>query len=295
MIAVVVLALTAASGPELTVAIEPSEVRVGDRVTAILAVEPAPDATDAPRFPEWRDSWGPAEVLASSPPVEDDGVWRQRLELTFFAPGEQELPTPAIEVPTVGGALSARPARPPVVRVLSVLTPGQTDLEPAAPPRSLPWGKPFGWTTGALAAAIAAVTLLAFWRHRRAFVAAEIEALLPPLEQLRRSLTALSGHADPEVAWVGLSLAMRRYLGARLGFPAAESTTSEIQRSLLRDRFPAELAATVVQLLRVADQVKFARELADPASVQHQLAAALELAERVETLLQPPAPAAEAA
>jgi hypothetical protein len=295
MIAVVVLALTVASGPELTVAIEPSEVRVGDRVTAILAVEPHPDATGAPRFPEWRSTWGPAEVLASSPPVEDDGVWRQRLELTLFSPGEHVLPPVAVEVPTVGGALSARPARPPVVRVLSVLTPGQTELEPAEPPRPLPWGKPFGWTTGALAAAIAAATLLAFWRRRRAFAAAEIEALLPPLEQLRRSLAALSGQADPEAAWVGLSLALRRYLGARLGFPAAESTTSEIQRSLLRDQFPAELAGTLVQLLRVADQVKFARQLADTTNVQHHLAATLQLAERVETLLQPAAPEEAAA
>lgn len=294
MIATLILALTAARGPELTVAIEPSEVRVGDRVTAILAVESPRDAS-APRFPEWRGRWGPAEVLTSSPPVEDDGVWRQRLELTLFSPGEHVLPPVAVEVATASGPQAATPWHPPTVRVRSVLAPGQTEPEPAAPPRPLPLGEAFAWTAGALAAAIVAAALLAFWRRRRPLTAAEIEALLPPLEQLRRSLGALSAERDPEAAWVGLSLALRRYLGARLGFPAAESTTSEIQRSLLRDQFPAELAGTAVQLLRVADQVKFARELADPASVQHQLAAALQLAERVETLLQPPAPEAEAA
>jgi hypothetical protein len=294
MIAALALALTAASGPELTVAIEPSEARVGDRVTAILAVAPPPEATGAPRFPEWQGAWGSAEVLASSPPVEDDGVWRQRLVLTLFSTGDHVLPPVTVEVPTPSGPQRATPRRAPTVRVRSVLAPGQTELEPAAPPRPLPLGEAFAWTAGALAAAIAAAALLVFWR-RRARTTAEVEALLPPLEQLRRSLAALCGRADPEAAWVGLSLALRRYLGARLGFPAAESTTSEIQRSLLREAFPADLAGTLVRLLRAADQVKFARELADTAGVERHLATALELAERVEALLRPAAPEAEAA
>lgn len=297
MIAVVVLVLTAATTgrPELSVVVEPSEVRVGDRVTATLTLEASPEATGLPAFPAWPGTWGPGEVLASSPPFEDNGVWRQRLELAFFAPGEHTLPAPAVEVPTVGGALTARPARPTVVHVRSVLAPDQRELEPAAPPRPLPLGRPFAWTTGALAAAIATTTLFAFWRHRRAFAAAEVEALLPSLEQLRRSLAALSGQGDPEAAWVGLSLALRRYLGARLEFPAAESTTSEIQRALLRDPFPAELSGDLVRILRTADQVKFARHAAAAASVSTHLVETLRLAERVDAVLQPPAPAAEAA
>ncbi len=291
------LALAAALGgaaPELTIALEPSEVRVGDRVTATLALH-APAASAPPVFPPWQGTWGPAEILESSPPVEDDGIWRQRLVLALFAPGEHALPTVAVEVPQAGGRVAVRPPRPPVVRVRSVLPEGKTDLEPPAPPRALPLGETFVRTAGVFALASALAAGLGLWRSRRGAARLAEEESLPPLERLRRSLAALESEERPEILWAGASLALRRYLGASLEFPAAEGTTSEIQRALARRPLPPELAGGIVGLLREADQVKFARRATALGAARAAAASARQLAEALEAAFHPPAAAGEEA
>jgi hypothetical protein len=90
-----------------------------------------------------------------------------------------------------------------------------------------------------------------------------------------------------------LSLALRTYLGRTLAFPAAESTTSEIQRRLLARQLPAALVRRTVELLRACDLVKFARQEVGEATAVERLGAAREVGGAFERLLAPP-PAAPA-
>ena len=89
-----------------------------------------------------------------------------------------------------------------------------------------------------------------------------------------------------------LSLALRRYLGRRLPFPAVESTTAEIQRQLLSRRMPGPVARPLVELLRACDLVKFARQEVDAARARERVAAARRLAGELEVHLAPREPEA---
>jgi hypothetical protein len=89
-----------------------------------------------------------------------------------------------------------------------------------------------------------------------------------------------------------LSLAVRRYLGRRLPFPAVESTTSEIQRQLLSRRMPGPLARQTVELLRACDLVKFARQEVGETLGRERTEAARRVAEEFETHLAPREPEA---
>src|SRR6202035_5249416 len=104
---------------------------------------------------------------------------------------------------------------------------------PEAPLRPLPLGSRFWWTAAALAACSAAAGLL-LWRRSRRTAEAAAAPLLPP----------------PPAP-----LALRGYLGRALDFPAAESTTSEINRRLLARRLPAPLVRRAIELLRGCDLV----------------------------------------
>lgn len=69
--------------------------------------------------------------------------------------------------------------------------------------------------------------------------------------------------------------------------PAAEGTTTQIQRSLRERRLPPELVQQTLSLLREADQVKFARGESDPARLGRRFDDAETLAGGVEAWLEP--------
>lgn len=177
------------------------------------------------------------------------------------------------------------------------------ELEPrgAAPPAALESAPaPFY----ASVAALAALFVLGLGQLRRELArevpgpaaTAEIDALaaLEPLEELMARLEQL----DPlhgGAAHTGLSLALRRYLGRRLGFNAVESTTTEIQRQLLQGtavKPPADLAQRSLALLRAADLVKFAGLEADAHTVRTRIEEAREIGRGVEAQIERPGPLA---
>ena len=87
-----------------------------------------------------------------------------------------------------------------------------------------------------------------------------------------------------------LSLALRRYLGRRLPFPAVESTPSEVQRQLLSRRIPGPLVRQAVELLRACDLVKFARQEVAEARARERAEATLRVAGEFESQLAPREP-----
>ncbi|MEM8963363.1 MAG: hypothetical protein AAGD38_17890 [Acidobacteriota bacterium] len=282
--------------------------QVGDRL-AIDIVLDWPSADVTPRFPAWTESWGDAEVLEVGPverQVLSDGVvsFLQPLVIAAYRPGEIELPPQPIEVTEADGETVTVQTPVTTYTIVSVLP---SDAEPtalapkaAAEPVALDddWG--FGITAAILLAVVLAAGIFAALRRYPVLVDAlgrVIGPRLAPLDELLGRLRGLDPQADAERQATRLSLALRTYLGRRLGFPAVESTTSEIRRRLA-DGLPAPLVHQAVRVLAACDEVKFAQRYVTPADTQARIddvrAVALEI-ERHTRIDDESEPAVEAA
>ncbi|HXO40643.1 MAG TPA: hypothetical protein VN999_04280 [Thermoanaerobaculia bacterium] len=288
----------AAPGVEVSVALPAAALTVGDRAEAVITVRVPPTARLAgePRFPMWRGAWGEAEVREQGEPRRAAGpggvaLYSQRLVLAAFHPGRVELPPAAIALPLGSGTVQAWTPAGLALAVRSVLPAGAAakdlQLRPAAPLRPLPLGTAFFFTLAVLAAA-AAAGIWALWRRERRRRAAAGEEgrtarpLLAPLPELLAALDRLGSEPSPLALHTGISQALRRYLGRAVGFPAPESTTTEIQRVLLARGWPSAHVRPAVDLLRACDLVKFARQQVPAVDARQRLAAARDLGEEIE-------------
>lgn len=306
--------------PSLRVEVAEGEHTVGDRVPVELVLLAPLGAAVPPRFPAWGETWGAAEIvevgepaMEEPPPDAPSGSvqWTQRLVLTAFRPGRVELPPREVAVPAGGEALSTRVTTPDdlALEIASVLpgseaegtggTRGTDGTEsgageipppkPEKPLRELPVGAPFLWTAAALATLLAALLVL-LWRRRRRTAhrtAGDARPDLAPLDELHHGLARARGAGEPAEGLARVSLALRRYLGRRLGFHAVESTTTEIRRRLGGRRLPAGAARRCDELLTACDLVKFARRPATEGDLERWTVTAEEVAGRIEDHLRP--------
>jgi hypothetical protein len=302
----------ATSPPTVTVTLAPGRHTVGDRVEATLAVTvPAGRLRGEPRFPLWPAEggaagagvWGQAEVVEAGPVerAEQGGAvtFRQRLMLVAFAPGALPLPPLSVALPFADATVEARTPADLALTVDSMLPPStapeadaaKLEPKPPEPPRPLPWGAKFWWTAGLLAAACLAAGVLAF-RRRRLPAGAEAATHQPPVDPFRELSDGVAealGAPSPAAGHTLLSRAVRRYLGRTFGFPAPESSTSEIQRALAGRPLPPGALPRLTELLRGCDLVKFARLAAPPAALATRAEGALAVASEVERRRAPAA------
>jgi hypothetical protein len=277
----------------VTVALPARAVTVGDRVEVVISLRvPAARLAAEPRFPAWREAWGEAEVRERQEPQRGERretpggivLYRQRLVLAAFRPGRIELPPVGIAVPLRSGTVQAWTPAGMALTVRSVLPPGGKDLaaRPAAPLLPLPLGLAFFCALAALAAVAAAGSWL-LWRRRHRRLAAATAAVPPlaPLPELLAALDRLAAARSPLALHIGLSQALRRYLGRTQSFPAPESTTSEIHRRLVQRGWPAARTRATVELLRACDLVKFARQEAGEERGRQRLATARRLGDEL--------------
>ena len=283
----------------LDVALSPPEITVGDRIEAQLTLvwtgaEPAAE----PRFPTWQEGWGDAEVLSSSP-IETAGglggrrLYHQNLVLTAFTTGEIRLPEVTVALPLDEETIEIASAEHRFT-VRSVLPEDREALKPRppAPPVSLAAEAQFGWMVGGLGG----LGLLLAWllaRRLRTFRPSVETAPVAPLAELLDRLRQLDPTAA-EAAHTGLSLGLRDFLGRSLGFPAMESTTTEIERRLGRTRPPGggqttqlelETTGDAVRLLRDCDQVKFAGLTVAAPVTRERLRLARDLGRRIDHIM----------
>jgi hypothetical protein len=282
------------------VALSPNGITVGDAARAVVTVTArTAELAGPPRFPIWGQTWGEAEIILKDAPLktgEKDGVatWQQTLTLRAFRTGSVPLPPVEVEVPLKQGTLKFQTPAGLALAVRSVIPAEEKNPvpKPPAPMRPLGLGARFWWTLGILSA-LALIGLWLLLRHRKTAAAGATEVpVLPPFEELAAELGRLAAEPSMLALHTRLSLALRRYLGRRLPFPAVESTTAEIQRQLLFRRLPGTLARQGVELLRACDLVKFARQDVDPARAQERVAAARRLAGELEAHLAPRVPEA---
>lgn len=283
------------AAPELTWTVKPVRAEIGDRVRVDLdVVVPAGLAVGAPLFPSWSDTWGDVEVVQAEDPVAEPASagatrFRQTLFVTPWKTGELNLPSPIVEIPTATEILKISASKPIVLTIGSVLPEGEERPapRPPAPPQPLPVSEIFWWTLGIGAGACLLAAALVVLR-RRAAVAAARPAVVDPLTAFRNALAALETGDDPLSLIAGLSLALRRYLGGRLDFGAAESTTTEIRRRLQDGALPAGLVTRIDRLLKHCDAIKFARRPIERDACAEPLAEAARIADALEALLVPP-------
>ena len=284
----------------VTVSLAPNGITVGDPARAVVSVTArTADLAGEPRFPIWGPAWGEAEIIEKDAPLktgERDGVgtWQQTLTLRAFRTGSVPLPPVAVEVPVKQGILKFQTPAGLALAVRSVIPPEEKNPVPKPPAamRPLAIGARFWWTLGALSALALAGLWLLRRRPKTAGAGAGEIPVLPPFEELATELDRLAAEPSMLALHIRLSLALRRYLGRRLPFPAVESTTSEIQRQLLFRRLPGPVARPAVELLRGCDLVKFARQDVDPQRGQERLATARRLAGDLEVHLAPREPEA---
>jgi hypothetical protein len=287
----------------LDVALAQGQATVGDRIEALLTLRlPTAQLAGEPRFPTWTEGWGEAEVVEKAEPAKiseagGTAVYRQRIVLTAWKPGRLILPPVAAAVPLRGSTVQAPSLGNLTLTIASVLPPrkeGEKDPapKPEAPPRPLPFGAPFGWSTLALAAACGGLVYL-LWRRSRKREATVAVPVLAPLAELLAGLDRLGG--EPSVRLhTRLSFALRTYLGRTLDFPATESTTSEIHRRLLARQLPAALIRRTFELLRACDLVKFARQEVSDTVSRERLGTAREIGGELSGYLAPvPAPGSD--
>lgn len=292
--------LLAQPAPRVTVTLNPQQPTVGDRVEAVLTLQvPAAELASDPRFPVWSGRWGEAEVLLEGPgqKVSEEGgiaTYQQRVVLAAFRPGKVPLPATDVAIPRKNGTIQAATPAGLGLLVRSVLPADEKQPvpRPPAPPRQLPLGERFWWTV----AVLSALCLLAGWLlWRRRGTAAEGPGAVPvlaPFEELSSELDRLSAEPSAVLLHTRLSMALRRYLGRVLPFPAVESTTSEVMRQLQSRRMPGPLVRQTVELLRACDMVKFARQEVEEARVRERVNAARQLGQGYETLFAPKEPEA---
>jgi len=262
-----ILPLLAQPAP-VRVQLAPNEPTVGDHVQATITLQVrTADLAGEPRFPVWGKTWGEAEIVETSPPakVSEQGgvaVYKQRLVLAAFKPGQVPLTPTAIALPTKAGTSQVKTPAGLTLTVRSVIPRNEKDPQPKPPaePRPLPIGERFWWTLASLSAACLLAAWLLFRKHSAAADPAVPAPPLAPFDELTTELDRLRSEPSMIALHTGLSLAVRRYLGRRLPFPALESTTSEVQRQLLSRRMPGPLVRQAVELLRACDLVKFARQ-----------------------------------
>ncbi|MGH9379324.1 MAG: hypothetical protein ACRD2Z_01725, partial [Thermoanaerobaculia bacterium] len=164
----------AAERPELAVDIPSGPWTVGDQVPVTLRVTLPRGMREAtPRFPQWQERWGEAEVVSADEPVRqttarDVVTWTQRVTVAAFRPGKIPLP-PREVVVSAAESLSLRSATDLHIQVRSVLPADvpREQLRPRdpAPLSTLPLGARFWWTLAAGLALLTAALVAA--RSRR--------------------------------------------------------------------------------------------------------------------------------
>jgi hypothetical protein len=265
----------AASGQGVEAVLGQDTARVGDVVP--VGVRVVTEAGERVAWPDTLALRGVAAENASRVHERVDTLADGRLArtgvygVTPWRTGELALPEVAVEV--VGGDESPRTVRAalPSLTVVTVLPPDSSQR--AMRPARGVFGASWDWAALAFWGLLLAAVLggLAWGWRRRQPAAPEEAAPVPMIPPRERALAALqeardAGHVERgewKAFYTRVSEALREYAAALDGRWGEDLTTTELLARFRAEAGPAE-AAALGEVLRPADQVKFARREPGP-------------------------------
>ena len=262
----VVTSVSAQSNVTVTLSAGGDNITVGDVIPLTLRVtHPAGWRVIVPTLEK---KWGDFEVRNQSTPVitaNGDGTetTAQKIEVVRMRPGEVQTPAFTASIADDQGNLQNVEVAPVSVIVQSVLVAGDTTLRDLKPQADLITFQ----RTYAPVIAVAALTLIVLvvyairrWRNRPA-----VDKRTPrerALDTLKRVMAQnLRTFEELKTACVTIAGCLREYIATTTPIPARDLTTSELARQLKQNDAPAEWSTQVVEILRVCDSVKFARDV----------------------------------
>jgi hypothetical protein len=253
--------------------VDRDEITVGDVIPLTLRVtHPAGWRVIVPALEK---QWGKFELRNQSTPTisaNGDGTetTSQTIEVARLRPGEVRTPALTLAVADDRGNLQNVEVAPVSLTVQSVLVAGDTQLRDLKPQADLITSQ----RTFAPVIAVAALTLMAWgvyairrWRNR------PVVDKRTPRERALAALQALKAQnpQTPEAisaACVDLAGCLREYIASATPIPARDLTTSELARQLKQNDVPADWSLKVIEVLRVCDSVKFARDVVELTTIQ---------------------------
>ena len=246
--------------PRAEAVLDTATARVGDPIRLTLTLHH--DATarpEAPDLPQLLQDFAPRCA-----------GWRQReaatvqeCELRLYELGVHEVPAVPVPFVRAAGDTLLRTTQPLAIEVISARSEGEDQLRDIKPPVLVRGGVPL-WVVvaiGLLALALCAFGGVWLWRRRT-----RPPQPSPPPEPMdyaaefaRIAACGLLERGEFKTYYSLLSENLRRCLEERLKIEAMEQTTAELADALQEAEVDAALRQQILDYLREADLVKFAR------------------------------------
>lgn len=264
------------------------ETVLGIRLELKLTFETQSPDVQIITWPEFPKAWGAFEVVETVPLSESrDGLTRrfeQELSVILWMPGIYKVPDTFIAYQIGEQEVYNLPVEPVTFTVLSVLDGSDFALRPLKPPIGLPYVSPL-WAAAGIGAGVFGVRRWLLWRSRKRQLVPEIKTPAQIALDTLRHLTR--GELSPQEIYPQTADCLRGYVQGRLGLPAQDMTTTELNKVLetqMADRLRRELN----YILEHADLVKFARFVPSATSAGRLVAAARAWIERAEVVTTSP-------
>ncbi|MFP2932090.1 hypothetical protein ACLESO_44385 [Pyxidicoccus sp. 3LG] len=279
---------------DLSVRVEPKQVRIGDPFTYEVVITHPKDHRYELVVPKETGDFELLNQTRQRRDGDDSATTTFGVRMSAFALGTQQVPALTFDVATPDGPRKfSLPGRD--VEVTSTLPPdadGQgAELFDYQPPQEVlirSWRLVLT-LLGALAAALLAWALWRWWKNRPKHVV--VPPPLPLDVRTRSALDSLKAQDLPAKGHVKdfyfrLSEIIRGYLGERYGFDALECTSSELMASLRRLQAPGLPEDALMRFVSESDMVKYAKAESSPESCRDSLAFGYALIDK--TYVPPP-------
>jgi hypothetical protein len=233
--------------------------------------------------PTLEKQWGEFELRDQSTPsitANGDGTetTSQKIEVVRMRPGEVQTPALTLSIADDQGNLQNVEVAPVSVAIQSVLVAGDTELRDIKPQADLVTSQRVVWPLIALIV-LSLVTWIIFLVNRRR--QRPVVDQRTPRERALATLKTLEAQnpqtpEDLKTACVNIAVCLRDYISSTTPLPAHDLTTNELARQLKDHDLPTDWSKRAIDVLRVCDSVKFARDFLELTTI-HGLIDSVEL------------------
>lgn len=250
--------------PRAEAVLDTATARVGDPIRLTLTLHH--DATvrpEAPDLPQLLQDFAPRCAGWHQREAATGVALAQECELRLYELGGHEVPAVAVPFVRAAGDTLLRTTQPLALEVISARSEGEDQLRDIKPPVFVRGGVPL-WAVVAIG--LLALVLCAFggvWLWRRRTRPPQPPPPPEPIdyaaEFARIAACGLLERGEFKTYYSLLSENLRRCLEEHLKIEAMEQTTSELADALQEAEVEAALRQPILDYLREADLVKFAR------------------------------------